>query len=113
MAGGVAGGGRGRRRCGRLGDGGEGPRAHLPLLSAAGRRFAFSLAPPMLVGALLTVVLYLRGAAGLIPGVWLLLYGTGVVTAGTFSVRAVPVMGLCFMGVGVAALVHPAPWANW
>ncbi len=87
--------------------------ARLPLLSAAGRKFAFSLAPPMMVCALLTVVLYVRGAADLIPGVWLLMYGTGVVAAGSFSVRVVPVMGMCFMAVGVGALCSPASWANW
>jgi hypothetical protein len=87
--------------------------ARLPLLSAAGRKFGLSLAPPLLVCALLTVVLYLHGASELIPGVWLLLYGTGVVTAGAFSVRVIPVMGLCFMAAGTAALLSPASWANW
>jgi heme/copper-type cytochrome/quinol oxidase subunit 3 len=87
--------------------------ARMPLLSAAGRKFCLSLAPPLLVCALLTGVLYLHGASDLIPGVWLLLYGTGVVTAGAFSVRVVPVMGLCFMAAGAAALLSPPGWANW
>lgn len=84
-----------------------------PLLSAAGRKFALGLAPSILLCALLTLVLYFRGAPHLIPGVWLALYGTGVVAAGTFSVRVVPVMGVCFMLVGGAALVSPDTWANW
>ena len=56
------------------------------LLSGPGRKVAFSLTPPVFVGAVLTVVLYRMGLTGLIPGVWLLLTVTGVVTGGMFSV---------------------------
>jgi hypothetical protein len=83
------------------------------VFSAAGRRFALSFVPPLLVGALLTVVLYQAGLVHVLPGMWLLLYGTAVVTGGAFSVRVVPVMGLCMMVTGVAALLGPASWGNF
>jgi hypothetical protein len=86
--------------------------ANLPMFSGAGRKFALSLSPPLLAGAFLTVALYHHGLVAPLAGMWLLLYGVGVVTAGTFSVRVVPLMGLCLMTLGVAAMFSPASWGN-
>ncbi len=80
-------------------------RAGLPILSGAGRKFVLSYLPPALAGVVLTVAIWEAGADSLLPGVWLLLYGTSVVTAGTFSVKIVPVTGICFMVLGVFALL--------
>ncbi len=88
-------------------------RAHVPLLSGPGRKFVLSFSPPMLVGALLTIVLYRAGLVQTIPGMWLLLYGTAVVAGGAFSVKVVPVMGLCFMLAGTLALFTPQSWNDW
>jgi hypothetical protein len=86
---------------------------HLALVSGSGRKVVFSLAPPLIAGALLTLVFARVGLTDAIPGMWLLLYGTGVITGGMFSVRAVPFMGLCFMLLGAVALFSPAAWTNW
>jgi len=87
-------------------------RANSSLFRGPGRKFTLSFAPPIIVGGLLTLALYQFGAVSVLPGVWLLLYGTAIVTGGAFSVRAVPIMGLCLMALGSAALFAPAAWGN-
>ena len=86
--------------------------AGMPLLSGPGRKLALSMAPPLLTGAVMTAVLYEAGMVEPLPGMWLLLYGTGVVAAGAFSVGIVPVMGLTFMSLGVFTLLTPVAWGN-
>ena len=86
--------------------------AGVQLLSGPGRKLVLCFTPPMLVAVMVTAALY-HAAPGLLPGIWLLLYGTAVIAGGTFSVRIVPVMGCCFLGLGAAALYAPAVWGNW
>lgn len=87
-------------------------RANSALLSGPGRKFLLSFAPPIVVGGLLTFALFSAGALGALPGVWLLLYGTAIVTGGAFSARVVPVMGFCLMALGAAALFAPVAWGD-
>jgi len=87
-------------------------RAGTSVFCYSGRRFVLSYIPPFLVGVLLTIVLVRAGLELALPGTWLLLYGTGVVTGGAYSVRAVPLMGLCFMALGAVALFAPARWGD-
>ena len=87
--------------------------AKTPLLTGPGRKFALGLAPSIFVAALLTMVLYRAGLYAIIPGIWLLLYGTGILSAGAFSVPIVPVMGMCFVALGAVALFCPLEWSHW
>jgi len=82
------------------------------VFSAPGQKFVLSFLPPLVVGALITVILVHAGLFSALPGTWLLLYGAAVVTGGAFSVRVVPVMGLCLMVIGTVALFTPANWGN-
>lgn len=86
--------------------------ADMPLLSRPFRKLIVNFSPPMFVGALLTIVFIEANLRGLLPGLWLLLYGAGVVTGGAFSVRPVPFMGLCFMLLGAGALFCPPAWGD-
>src|SRR5260370_2968952 len=83
-------------------------RANSALFSGPGRKFLLSFAPPIVVGGLFTFALYNAGILAALPGVWLLLYGTAIVTGGAVSVRVVPVMGVCLMLLRGAALFAPA-----
>jgi len=91
-----------------------GPATNLVLATVSA--LVLGLLPPLFAGALLTAVLLVSGMVallpGVLPGVWLLLYGTGVVTGGAFSVRTVPVMGLGFMALGAVALLAPPSWGD-
>lgn len=84
-----------------------------PLLSGPSRKFAFGFAPPIFAGMVLTTLMAKIGQPKLLPGVWLLLYGTAVTTGGMFSIRIVPVMGLCFMALGAAAFLAPVAFGDW
>ena len=85
----------------------------MPLGSGPGRKAVFSLTPPLIAGGLLTIMLVQAGLTNAIPGVWLLLYGTGVITGGMYSVKVVPIMGICFMALGAIALFSSPAFANW
>ena len=87
--------------------------AGLPLWSAPARKFVFSFVPPLIAGGAVTIVLWQAGLTHAIPGVWLMLYGTGVITGGAFSVPIVPVMGACFLGLGAVATFTPAAWGDF
>jgi hypothetical protein len=82
-------------------------RAGLSLTSAAVRRFALAFAPSIVAGAALTVVVLRTGLAVRLPGIWLLLYGAAVTSGGAFSVRLVPLMGVCFMTLGTVSFAFP------
>lgn len=81
----------------------------IPLRARPTRRFVLLLLPPWLAAATLTPVLAGSGFERALPGMWMLLYGAGVVTAGAFSIRIVPLLGAAFMVAGGVALWAPVP----
>ncbi len=91
---------------------GKARRTGVSLVGPAARKFAIGFAPPLLAGAVLTVVLLRGGAPATLPGMWLLLYGAGVVSGGAFSVPVVPLTGAALMLTGVAAFAAPPAWGD-
>jgi len=82
-------------------------RTETPFMSGVARRFFVSYFAPLIAGAALTFTLAHRGSFDPLPAVWLLLYGTAFVSSGAFSIRVIPLMGVCFMLLGgLAALVR-------
>jgi hypothetical protein len=86
--------------------------ANVQMFSGIGRRFWISLGTPILVAVVLTLALLLRNQTMMLPGIWLLLYGAGVVTGGVFSVKIIPAMGCCFLVLGMIALFTPPGWGD-
>ena len=80
--------------------------------SIPARKCALSLVPPLAAGGVLTLIMMEQQLYGILPGMWLMLYGVAVITGGAFSVRVIPVMGICFAVFGTIALALPANWAN-
>ena len=83
------------------------------LLAPAGRKFAFGFAPPIAAGGILTLALWRVSQTGLLPGTWLMLYGTAVITGGANSVRVVPMLGTCFVALGAMAFFAPPGWTDF
>jgi len=89
-------------------------RSGTPLSKAApALRFALAFLPPLVAGMVLTPVFVVMGLITRLPGCWLLLYGTAVATGGAFSVKVVPLMGICFMALGAVAFAAPPAWGHW
>lgn len=87
-------------------------RSGVPLLGGVSRRFYLTLGAPIAVGAVLTAALAARGETAILPGVWLLLYGSAVLTAGAQSIALIPTLGFSFLALGTIALVSPASWGD-
>ena len=82
------------------------------LNSVPAKKMILSFVPPMLCGVVITLGLWRFGDfVSMIP-TWLLLYGAAVVTGGSYSVRAVPIMGWCFIALGTIAFFLPASGGN-
>ncbi len=87
--------------------------ANVPVFSGPIRKLVLSFSPPIAAGSVLTIALHSAGAMALVPGLWMLLYGAGVISAGTYSVTIVPFMGAAFMVLGLITLVAPVTWGTW
>ena len=87
-------------------------RSNVSLVSRTSRRFFVAYFAPVIAGAVLTYVLARVGTLAVLPAVWLLLYGVSFVSCGAFSIRLVPVMGLCYMALGIIAAIVPLSAGN-
>lgn len=82
------------------------------LFSMPAKKFAMSFAPPVIIGAIMTVGLWRYGHFEVMIPTWMLCYGAAVICGGEFSVRIVPIMGWCFIVAGAVAFILPAGLGN-
>ncbi|HYC92979.1 MAG TPA: hypothetical protein VEO54_27485 [Thermoanaerobaculia bacterium] len=87
-------------------------RAGVSFLDGPSRRFFSSYFAPIIAGAALTLVLAGTGTYTALPALWLLIYGASFVSSGAFSIPVVPVMGVCYMILGIAACFAGPQLAN-
>jgi len=87
-------------------------RLELSLFDAPAKRFALAYVPALAAGAVLTPVFIENGLIARLPGCWLLLYGVAITGGGTLSVRVVPLLGVLFIALGMAAFVAPAAYGD-
>lgn len=80
--------------------------------SETGRKFATGFLPPVVAAVILTAPLFLAGQFRTLVAAWLMLYGSGVAAAGTYSARIVPIMGFAFIGLGGITLLLPPEWRD-
>lgn len=87
-------------------------RANVSFRGAPARRFFVSYLAPIAAGAALTFVLASGGLYSALPATWLLVYGASFVSSGAYSIPLVPVMGVCFMILGIVACFVPLAAGN-
>lgn len=87
-------------------------RASQSLSAGPVRKFSVAFLPSILAGAALTIVLMQHGLWNWLPGVWLLLYGAALFSAGASSVALVPLTGAAFFVLGCCALWGSADRGN-
>lgn len=88
----------------------------LRLYSGPARRFVLCLCPALLAGGVLTGVFWQAGESRLLPGMWLLLYGSAVLSATLLTapamMRLIGIMGGLFVLWGAVAFELPLRWHN-
>ena len=82
------------------------------LLSSPARKFAMSFAPPLIAGVAIVLGVWKYGDYYAMPAICMLCYGAAVVCGGAFSARVVPVMGWCFIALGITAFALPSNYGN-
>jgi len=86
--------------------------AKTPLTSTPAKKFIQGFLPPLICGLVITLGLWRFGHFEAMIPIWILLYGAAVVCGGAFSVRAVLIMGWCFIALGAVAFFLPVGFAN-
>jgi hypothetical protein len=84
-----------------------------PLWTRQAKTVISALMPAFISALVLTFVLARIGQEALLPGIWMLLWGVGALAMGFFTPRIMWLLGLTFMGAGIATLIAPPANDAW
>jgi hypothetical protein len=74
------------------------------------RRFMLGLFPGLFAGAVMTAVLRVTDNDQFLPASWLVLYGCALIAASVPTTRALGVLGLSFVGLGLLCYALAPAW---
>ncbi|MBV1905144.1 MAG: hypothetical protein KUG75_03635 [Pseudomonadales bacterium] len=87
---------------------------HTPLLQGdPARRFLLCLLPILLVGAIISWLLWPSAQIALLPALWMMLYGCGVLAAGTYATGPIMLTGGLFIVTGLFSCALPLTLHNF
>ena len=76
------------------------------------RRFLLCLLPVLLVAIVISWALWPTPQLSLLPSLWMMLYGCGVLAAGTYAVPPIMLTGACFIAAGLFSFALPSSMSN-
>jgi hypothetical protein len=84
-----------------------------PVWSPLARQVFVAVLPAFFVGAIVTVYAVRAGELELLPPLWMLTYGTALMTLGLYASGEIRLVGILFLALGAGALLWGREYGVW